>query len=95
MTEIQTIPTPDTIRNDRLYIALELSNTKWKIAFGNGFKIRLKSIVARDLKQFELELQSSRKQFGMAADIPIYCCYEAGRMVSGSTHICATFGSAI
>ncbi len=79
MTEIQTIPTPDTIRNDRLYIALELSNTKWKIAFGNGFKIRLKSIVARDLKQFELELQSSRKQFGMAADIPIYCCYEAGR----------------
>jgi len=79
MTEIQTTPTPDTIRNDRLYIALELSNSKWKIAFGNGFKIRLKSIVARDLKQFELELQSSRKHFGMAEDIPLYCCYEAGR----------------
>ena len=79
MTEIQTIPRPDNIRNDRLYIALELSNTKWKIAFGNGFKIRLKNIAARDLKQFEQELQSSRKHFGMAEDIPIYCCYEAGR----------------
>jgi transposase len=79
MTEIQTIPTPDTIRNERLYIALELSNTKWKIAFGNGFKIRLKSIAARELAQFEQELQSTRKHFGMSEEVPVYCCYEAGR----------------
>lgn len=79
MTETQTIPVPDTIKNDRLYIALELSNTKWKIAFGNGFKIRMKSIAARDLEKFEVELQQSRKHFGMTEDIPIFCCYEAGR----------------
>jgi hypothetical protein len=36
MTESQMIPTPDTIRNDRLYIALELSNTTWnKALFSN------------------------------------------------------------
>lgn len=79
MTETQTIPAPDSIRNDRLYIALELSNTKWKIAFGNGFKNRLKSITARDLTQFEMELQLSRKHFKMAEDVAILCCYEAGR----------------
>jgi len=79
MTESQMTPQPDTIKNDRLYIALELSNTKWKIAFGNGFKIRLKTIAARDREQFELELQGSRKHFGMAEDVPVYCCYEAGR----------------
>jgi transposase len=79
MTEIQMTPTPDTIRNDRLYIALELSNSKWKIAFGNGFKIRLRTITARDLKQFQVELQRTRKHFGMAEDVPVYCCYEAGR----------------
>ena len=79
MTAAQMIPAPDTIRNDRLYIALELSNKKWKIALGNGFKIRLKSIDAGDLNQFEMELQKSRRHFGMAEDVPAYCCYEAGR----------------
>ncbi len=79
MTESQTIPTPDNIKNDRLYIALELSNTKWKIAFGNGFKIRLKSITARDMEQFGQELQLSKKHFAMTDDLPVYCCYEAGR----------------
>jgi transposase len=79
MTEIQMTPGPDNIKNDRMYIALELSNTKWKIAFGNGFKIRLKTVAARDREQFELELQRSRKHFRMAEDVPMYCCYEAGR----------------
>ena len=79
MTESQMIPTPDTIRNDRLYIALELSNTTWKIAFGNGFKIRLKTIMARDLEEFNRELQRSKKHFGMAEDVPAFSCYEAGR----------------
>lgn len=79
MTESQMIPTPDTIRNDRLYIALELSNTTWKIAFGNGFKIRLKTITARDLEEFKQELERSKKHFGMTEDVPVFSCYEAGR----------------
>jgi len=79
MTAAQMIPAPDTIKNNRLYIALELANKKWKISFGNGFKIRLKSIDAGDTQQFELELLKSKKHFGMPEDIPTYCCYEAGR----------------
>lgn len=79
MTAAQMVPMHDTIRNDRLYIALDFSNTKWKIAFGNGFKIRLKNVPAREIEQFKLELEKTRKHFGMADDIPIHCCYEAGR----------------
>jgi len=81
MLKNQMIPSVDTIsvKNDRLYIALELSNSKWKIAFGNGFKYRLNSIVARDLKQFKTVLEKAKKHFGMGDDVEIYCCYEAGR----------------
>ncbi len=79
MTESQMIPAPDTIRNDKLYIALELSNTTWKIAFGNGFKIRLKTIAARDLEEFKQELERSKKHFGMSEDVQVFSCYEAGR----------------
>ena len=55
MSEFQMIPTHNTIKKDRVYIALELSDTKWKIAMGNGFKIRQKTIEARDLKQFRVK----------------------------------------
>ena len=79
MTEAQMTPTPDNIKNDRLYIALELSKSSWKIAFGNGFKKRLKTIAGGDVGQFKLELEKSKKHFGMAADVPVLCCYEAGR----------------
>lgn len=36
MTHAQMIRTDNTTKNDRLYIAFELSNTKWKLAFGSG-----------------------------------------------------------
>jgi len=79
MTAAQTIPVPDSIKNDRLYIALELSKKKWKIAFGNGFKQRLKTIEGGNFEQFEKELEKSKNHFKMAEGIPVYCCYEAGR----------------
>ena len=34
--------------NTTLYMAMELSNSKWKLGFGNGAKIRRKTIDARD-----------------------------------------------
>ncbi len=79
MTDVQMVLRQDSIKNDRLYIALELSNSKWKICFGNGSKIRQRSIEARDIEQFEKEVQRTREHFGMAEDVAIYCCYEAGR----------------
>ena len=31
-----------------LYMAMELSNRKWKLGFGNGAKLRRKSVAARE-----------------------------------------------
>jgi len=62
-----------------LYLALELSNTKWKLAFSNGSKNRFVTINARDLKRFHQEVDESRKRLGLASDGQIMSCYEAGR----------------
>lgn len=70
----RTVQSPTT-----LYFALELSNTKWKLAFSNGSKNRLVTINARDLKRFHQEVDESRKRLGLASDGQIMSCYEAGR----------------
>ena len=38
-----------TLRQTILYLAIELSNSKWKLFFSNGEKIRNKSIAASHL----------------------------------------------
>ena len=35
-----------------LYMAMELSNRRWKLGFSNGTKVRRKSIDARDRQRF-------------------------------------------
>ena len=72
--ERRTVQPPTT-----LYLALELSNTKWKLAFSNGSKNRFVTINARDLKRFHQEVDESRKRLGSASNGQIMSCYEAGR----------------
>jgi transposase len=79
MTNAQMIHTDNTTNNDRLYIAFELSNTKWKLAFGNGIKKRQKTITARDLPALMEEIEKARQRFKMRADVQVSSCYEAGR----------------
>jgi transposase len=69
----------DTTKQKTLYIAFELSNTEWKLAFSEGSKIRYVSIDARKLYQVEREIERARKHFGLSEGIPIVSCYEAGR----------------
>jgi len=79
MTHAQIIHGDINTSSGRLYIAFELSNSKWKLAFGNGMKIRQKTIAARDLGALAEEIAKARQKFKMADDVPIYSCYEAGR----------------
>ena len=79
MTHAQMIHGDINTSSERLYIAFELSNSKWKLAFGNGMKKRQKTISARDLEALEKEIAKARQKFKMADDVPIYSCYEAGR----------------
>lgn len=79
MTAAQMIPTEHSTRDDRLYMAFELSNAKWKMLFSDGVKRRQKTIAARQLDQLEQEIIKSKKRFGLSDDAQIYSCYEAGR----------------
>ena len=63
----------------KLYIALELSNRKWKLAFCTGDKIRLINIDARDIAAFAQALQTTCQKWGLNQDVRIYSVYEAGR----------------
>jgi len=65
--------------NTTLYMAMELSNSKWKLGFGNGTKIRRKSIDARDRQRCLEEVALAKVKLKLAADAAVVCCFEAGR----------------
>ena len=62
-----------------LYMAMELSNKKWKLGFGNGVKTRRKSIEARNRAQLLEEVSLAKRKLGLAAEAKVICCFEAGR----------------
>jgi len=66
-------------RNCNLYLAFELGNTKWKLAFSDGEKVRYVSIVARGLKQLGEEVEKAKKRFRLVEGVRVLSCYEAGR----------------
>lgn len=64
-----------------LYLAFELGETEWKLAFtiGIGQKPRLRSMPARQLARLHEEIGKAKKRFQLPADAPVRSCYEAGR----------------
>jgi transposase len=79
MKNAQMIPSQTNTTSVVMYIAFELSNSKWKLMFSDGYKRRQKTIAAGDLAQFEQEVVKARHRFKQPGDITIYSCYEAGR----------------
>jgi transposase len=70
-----------TTKTDVLYLAFELGENEWKLAFtvGVGQKPRLRSMPARDLPRLQEEMIKAKKRFDLPADVPVRSCYEAGR----------------
>jgi transposase len=70
-----------TTQTDVLYLAFELGDKDWKLAFtiGMGQKPRLRSMPARDLPTLQTEIAKAKKRFGLAGDAVVKSCYEAGR----------------
>ena len=64
-----------------LFAALELGETSWKLAFGQGVaqKPRQREIAARDRDAFKRELEAAKERFGLPQDTRVVSCYEAGR----------------
>jgi transposase len=64
-----------------LYVAIELSGGKWKLAFTTGpaQKARLRTMEAGDLDRFKSEVHRAKERFGLPEQCPVECCFEAGR----------------
>ncbi|MFC3908207.1 transposase [Legionella dresdenensis] len=62
-----------------LYMALELSNTKWVIAFGTGTKTRKVTIEANDIAGLQAELKVAQEKLKLESVSEVVSCYEAGR----------------
>ena len=70
---------PTTLRQKILYLAIELSNSKWKLFFSNGEKIRSKTIAARDLDSLNKEIEAAKQRLKLSDTASVVSCYEAGR----------------
>ena len=75
----ETLRQENTTTDSILYIAFELSNTTWKLAFGDGSKVRYATVGARKLVELEEEINKAKKRFKLRGDVQIKSCYEAGR----------------
>lgn len=69
----------DTVSVKVLYMALELSNRKWKLGFHNGERHRIKTIEAGDWGALQQEIHDARKKLKLPPACRILSCYEAGR----------------
>src|SRR5262245_6377295 len=62
-----------------LFVALELSDKKWKLALSDGNKKRLVTITAGELVALGEAVAKAKARFGMPGGVPIVSGYEAGR----------------
>lgn len=64
-----------------LYLAFELSSTRWCLGFtvGMGQRPRRRTIEAGDVNALQQELQRAKQRFSLAQDVRVVSCYEAGR----------------
>src|SRR5262245_10186660 len=71
----------NTTTATKLYLALELSENSWKLAFtvGLGPKPRLRPIPARSTELLLREIQQAKARFGLPGEAPVASCSEAGR----------------
>lgn len=64
-----------------LYMAIETGARKWKVGFSTGLaqRPRIRTMDTGDLERLGEEIRVAKQRFGLAADAPVYSCYEAGR----------------
>ena len=69
----------DSVSGAVLYMAMELSNKRWKLGFSNGERQRQVSIEAGDWDSLNDQITRAREKLRLAADCRMVSCYEAGR----------------
>lgn len=68
-----------SLQAKRLFVAMELSNKKWKLTFGDGSRERERSLPAREEAGLLREVRIAKEKLGLPGDAPVVFGYEAGR----------------
>jgi transposase len=70
-----------TAQAPALYLALELSESSWVLAFSTApaEPPRRRTVTARNLAALDREIARAKCRFRLDADAPVRSCYEAGR----------------
>lgn len=80
MNQIQaTLKREDITKKAVLYMAFELGNKRWKLAFSDGNRIRQVGIDAGDGGQLDGAMELAKARFGLDDQVRVISCYEAGR----------------
>jgi transposase len=69
----------DSTEKPVLYMAFELSNAKWKLAFSDSKKIGFATIDSRNLLQLQEAIRKAKLHFSLSNEVRIVSCCEAGR----------------
>ena len=62
-----------------LYMAMELSDKQWRLAFGDGTRQRQVVIEAGNVAGLCEQIDKAKAKWDMSANCPVVSCYEAGR----------------
>nr|VFJ97871.1 MAG: hypothetical protein BECKLFY1418A_GA0070994_107411 [Candidatus Kentron sp. LFY] len=65
--------------NTVLYMAMESSNSKWKLGFSNGNRDRIVPIDAGNWKALLKQIDLAREKLQLPEACPVVSCFEAGR----------------
>lgn len=78
---VPALPESTTGQARLLYLALDLGERHWTLAFtvGRGQRPRVRTIPAGDLERLTTELAAARRRFGLPPEARVVSCYEAGR----------------
>lgn len=61
-----------------LYMAMELSDRRWRLVFSDGMKKRSRTVEALDREPVLEEIKRARRHFRLDAECAVVSCYEAG-----------------
>jgi len=75
----KALKTQDSVSDQRLHLALELSDKKWKLGFSDGERKRIRNIEARNQAALSEEIQKAKEHFRLPSDGTVVSVYEAGR----------------
>jgi len=80
METIQTARKDISASKAVLYMAIEMSQRRWVLAFSRGtLKRRRVSVAARDIGELMKAIEEARVKLGLPEDARVVSCYEAGR----------------